>query len=117
MSRPEAQLLFVYGSLKRGLPNHRLLGDAEFVGESLTVARYELVMLGAYPALVAGGTRAIVGELYAVDSGLLARLDAFEGDEYQRGPVELMDGRAVEAYGLACGLLDPVVLWPLDSWP
>jgi gamma-glutamylcyclotransferase (GGCT)/AIG2-like uncharacterized protein YtfP len=117
MTRPHARLLFVYGSLKRGLPNHRVLGDAEFVGECRTVARYELVTLGAYPALVARGARAIIGELYGVDSAVLARLDVFEGEEYQRGPVELVDGRVAQAYFLAFGVVDPVVLWPLDSWP
>lgn len=92
--------LFVYGSLLRGEDNHAELSGARFVAEARTAARYTLVDLGPYPALVEGGSAAIEGELYEVGAELLAALDAFEGhpDEYLRSPVALDGGAAAEAY-------------------
>lgn len=117
MNPRAVQLLFVYGSLKRGLANHSVLEGAEFAGVCQTSSRYELVTLGLYPALVRGGARAIMGELYQVDSALLSRLDVFEGDEYERAPVELLDGRTAAAYFLVVGPPAAASAWPRDSWP
>jgi gamma-glutamylaminecyclotransferase len=96
-------LLFVYGSLKRGQHNHRLLRGQTFVAEAATLPRYRLLDLGPYPGLVqaAAGGRPIRGEVWRVDAATLARLDRFEGVPhlYDRRPVELADGpQAVEAY-------------------
>lgn len=84
-------LLFVYGSLLRGEDNHHVMRGARLLGAARTAARYTLVDLGPYPAMVAGGATAIAGELYVVGAELLAELDAFEGhpDEYVRSAVEL----------------------------
>src|SRR6266540_3956576 len=64
--------LFVYGTLRRGLENHRELRGATYLGSLLTEARCALVESEGYPALVQGDD-AIAGELYAVDAALLAR--------------------------------------------
>jgi gamma-glutamylcyclotransferase (GGCT)/AIG2-like uncharacterized protein YtfP len=95
--------LFVYGSLMRGEANHRLLAGAEALGAARTAAEFELVDLGPYPGLVAGGGSAVVGELYRVDGGIVVRLDAFEGHPgyFRRSPIRLVDGRPAEAYLLA----------------
>jgi gamma-glutamylaminecyclotransferase len=92
-------LLFVYGTLLRGEPNHPQLSDASFVRNTRTVARYELVDLGGYPALLEDGESAISGEVYDVSGELLARLDAFEEvpELYERKAIELIDGRS-DAY-------------------
>ena len=89
--------LFVYGTLRRGFPNHHELAGAEFSGEALTEARYAVVECEGYPALVSG-EQAITGEVYLVGAALLARLDAFEGDGYVRASVRLADGTSAEAY-------------------
>jgi gamma-glutamylcyclotransferase (GGCT)/AIG2-like uncharacterized protein YtfP len=89
--------LFVYGTLRRGFPNHVELAGAEFLGSLLTDARYALVQREGYPALV-HGSEAISGELYAVNAALLARLDVFEGAGYVRRPVALADGSVADAY-------------------
>lgn len=94
--------LFVYGTLRRGFPNHGELAGATLVGAILTEARYALVEREGYPALV-GGKDAIPGELYAVDAEHLARLDAFEGDGYVRRLVHLADGSTADAYWSADG--------------
>jgi gamma-glutamylaminecyclotransferase len=92
-------LLFVYGTLLRGEPNHPQLSDASFVRRTRTAAAYELVDLGGYPALLEDGESAISGEVYEVDAELLARLDAFEEvpELYERKPIDLIDG-SVDAY-------------------
>lgn len=74
--------VFVYGTLLRGEINHRLLGDAEFLGPHRTAPCFGLYLLGAYPGAVRGGGDAIHGEIYAVDGAGLRRLDRLE--EYPR---------------------------------
>jgi len=94
--------LFVYGTLRRGQPNHALLGGAPLVGSVLTEPCFELIESAGYPALVPG-TTAIEGEVYAVDPALLAQLDAFEGPGYVRALVRLADGTAAFSYLAAPG--------------
>jgi gamma-glutamylcyclotransferase (GGCT)/AIG2-like uncharacterized protein YtfP len=91
--------LFVYGTLLRGEPNHLQLSDAAFVRAARTEARYELLDLGGYPALLEDGATAISGEVYDVDPELLEKLDAFEEvpELYERKRVRLSDGH-VDAY-------------------
>ncbi len=95
-----AMRLFVYGSLMRGEPNHRLLDRARFLGPATTAPRFELADLGPYPALVGGGETAVAGELYAVGPQTLARLDRFEHHPffYRRATIPLADGSPAEAY-------------------
>ena len=85
------QRLFVYGSLKRGGRHHAELRGARFLGEARTVPGYTVEQLGEYPALVAtGGSEGTVrGELFEVDDALLALLDEFEGDQYERAPLSV----------------------------
>jgi len=116
VSVAETELLFVYGSLKRGFSNHRKLAVAQFVGECRTAQRYQLSLLGVYPALSAEGDRAIAGELYAVDARILSALDEFEGEAYRRGAVELSDGRVAQAYFLAPKWRASAVPDPRDRW-
>jgi len=44
-------LVAVYGSLRRGLSNHRILGDSEFIGEGMIDSGFRMVSLGGFPAL------------------------------------------------------------------
>lgn len=111
------ELLFVYGSLKRGLSNHGMLRGAVYVGEAVTAAGYRLVRIDAYPALTRPGSRAIRGELYRVTPELLDALDAFEGDEYVRERVTLEDGRSAQAYFLAEVATPSAEELDADAWP
>ena len=79
-----------------------LLARARRIGSGVTEPRYELVDVGGYPAMVAGGRTQIRGEVYEIDDGTLARLDDLEGhpNYYQRQHLRLGDGRRVEAYVL-----------------
>ena len=73
-------ILFVYGTLKRGLRNHPLIADQEFLGEAVTEPRYRVLDLGPHPGLVADEAAglAVKGELWAVSDRRLAELDEFE---------------------------------------
>ncbi len=94
--------LFVYGSLLSGEAHGARLGGSRLLGEARTEARYTLVDLGPYPALLEGGSTSVWGELYEVDGDVLAALDDFEGhpDEYRRVPVRLLSGDSVDSYVL-----------------
>src|SRR5690242_2147493 len=73
--------VFVYGTLKRGQRNHRLLAGQHFEGEAATRPLYRLYDLGRYPCLVedpANGL-AVCGEVWSVDQATLRRLDELEG--------------------------------------
>jgi gamma-glutamylcyclotransferase (GGCT)/AIG2-like uncharacterized protein YtfP len=92
--------VFVYGTLLSGEGNHRLLRKARFVGKGHTQPAFELYDIGAYPAMVAEGKTAVVGEVYEVDATTLTALDRLEGAPsfYYRTPITLADGTAVETY-------------------
>ena len=85
--------LFIYGTLKRGQVNHHLLETATFLGEAHTVPHYRLLNLGWYPGLakVESSGMSISGELWEVSPQRLIELDAYEGDEYERLPITLLD--------------------------
>ncbi len=95
-----AHRMFVYGTLRVGEPNHRLLVGAELVGPARTHLGFRLYDLGAFPGMVAIGTGRVAGELVLVDDGIRARVDELEGHPrfYQRTPIRLDDGSVAEAY-------------------
>jgi gamma-glutamylaminecyclotransferase len=113
---PEALLLFVYGTLKRGQRHHGELGGARFAGVALTSPEYRLLDLGAYPALTRGG-RSIDGELYEIDPRALERLDEFEGDAYVRGEVRLADGRSAQTYFAVAEVVESAREVQGSGWP
>lgn len=86
-------LVFAYGTLRRGEPAHHLVADTAFVTLARTLPRYTMVSMGEYPALLEGGTCAILGEVYRVDLERLTILDAYEEvpDFYRRVTVEVAD--------------------------
>lgn len=84
-------IVFVYGSLKKGFGNHRLLESSTYLGEAITTPEYTMLNLGMFPGVVYAGDTPIKGELYVVDSSVLDRLDQLEGHPsfYQRTPIEV----------------------------
>lgn len=87
--------VFVYGTLKTGQPNHRVLldgahGCAAFRGRARTLEPYPLVIAGEHniPRLLnlPGRGHRVFGEVYEVDLRMLRFLDEFEScpDMYQR---------------------------------
>lgn len=94
----EKTLLFVYGTLKRGQANHGHLQGARCLGEA-SLESACLHDLGPFPMAIAAEGR-VHGELYAVPTAALPRLDAFEGCPrlYQRHWLPLADGRQAWVY-------------------
>jgi gamma-glutamylaminecyclotransferase len=95
-------VLFVYGTLLSGEPSHGLLDGARAIGPAKTPPIFGLFDLGPYPAIVAGGTTAVVGELYEVSATMLAALDVHEEVPilFKRMPIALDDGTATQTYVL-----------------
>ena len=110
------ELLFVYGSLKRGQPNHAELGAAEFVATACTVPRFELRVIDGYPALVPG-TRRVRGELYRIATAQLSTLDEFEGAGYCRQTIELECEPTRQVLAYVAVAPNAGVLYSADEWP
>ena len=144
---PAMDLVFVYGSLKRGQANHHLLTTARFEGEA-RAAGLVLHDLGPFPMAIAadqspaGDTRttigqdmsamgmdaatsaaaqsdSIEGEVFAVDGETLAQLDRIEGVPrlYQRLLWPLQDGRLAWLYLGQPRQVRHVQALPAGRWP
>jgi gamma-glutamylcyclotransferase (GGCT)/AIG2-like uncharacterized protein YtfP len=90
-------LLFVYGTLRRGFDNEhaRLLrAAAEFAGE--TEAPGRIYRIGWYPGFVFASDGLVRGELYRLrdPQRTLATLDEYEGDEFERVETEAQGASA-----------------------
>ncbi len=85
-------LVFVYGTLKKGFSNHRLLSGAEFVAAAQTLEKFAMYSTGTPIVLKEEAVSPIFGELYRVDEKILAALDSLEGhpDWYRREQVEVL---------------------------
>ncbi len=68
----------VYGSLRAGFGNHRLLSQAKFLKEAVAQG-FEMVDLGAFPAVYPEEASAVKVEVYEVDDETLQNLDFLEG--------------------------------------
>ncbi len=92
--------LFVYGTLLEGHPDHELLAGAEPLGAAQTESTYSLIDLGAYAAMVPGGTTSVHGELYLVDLATRAQIDRRRQVPilFVRSVVRLTGGGEAEAY-------------------
>lgn len=100
------KLIFVYGTLKRGGPNHHFLAGQEFLGQACTTPGFQLHDLGSYPGMVprSDDRNGVTGEVWSVDEAALKRLDALEGlaeGLYRREVVPMLPpfaDRTVETY-------------------
>lgn len=79
--------VFVYGTLKKGEPNHHWLttecnGLANFVCNGKTIAKFPLIIATKYniPFLLNAPQTGhnITGEIYSIDEKMLANLDELE---------------------------------------
>lgn len=76
---PDRILVAVYGSLRKGLGNHRLLEQANLLGTFTTPPVYSMYALGGYPGLKQNGETAVVMEVYEVTPAEATRVDNLEG--------------------------------------
>lgn len=91
------QLVFVYGTLKRGHEFNYALTGQTYLGPATTSADYRMYSLGDYPGLVEvelGTGDQIQGEIYQVDSACLRQLDQIEAVDqglYERREIRFDD--------------------------
>lgn len=96
------ELLFVYGSLKKGFDNHNLLSKyAKRLGKARTVKKFAMYedSFGNYPYLIDAPLSKIKGELYQITRAeLMQRIDEFEGapDYYERKKIEVKSHHGVK---------------------
>lgn len=70
-------MLFVYGTLVKGLSRNEALEDSKYLG--IAHCKAELKDCGAFPAMVEGN-RTVIGEVYEIESErILASIDQIEG--------------------------------------
>ena len=101
-----SDLLFVNGTLMRGLALNRNLDGADFVEEARTAPVYRIYSIGdVHPGMfeVADGGVSVPGEIYRLPDDVWRRVEAGEPPGLYRGPVKLSDGRVV-----------PGILYPRD---
>ena len=95
-------VLFVYGTLKLGHSNNRLLKGAEFLGVAKTLEKYSLYESGIPFVFKGESVSQIFGELYRVDELTLKIVDRLEGhpEVYRREKVQVVteEGRTVTAW-------------------
>jgi gamma-glutamylcyclotransferase (GGCT)/AIG2-like uncharacterized protein YtfP len=87
----------VYGSLLKGLHNHRLLEESTLLGETQLGLNCKLLDLGSFPGLVKAEQPAVVNmEVYEVTEATMQRLDMLEGHPtfYEREEVDTEYGTA-----------------------
>lgn len=99
--------LFVYGTLKRGFGNNRLLADSLFLGEAITKPTYRLFDCGGFPALskdIKSGYE-VLGEIWDVIGETLELVDILEGVPFlfRRMKIEVINHSDVQAYFLSAG--------------
>lgn len=92
--------VFVYGTLRRGQGNHRLLevGRARFLGTAQIAGTMH--DYGSFPAVTPGGAGTVHGEAYEVSAETLQRLDLLEGTPtfYHRTRVRMSTGMDAWVY-------------------
>lgn len=103
----EDQLVFVYGTLKRGFPCHDLLSEGEFLGRGWTKTdSFKLVQTEKFPAAVMGASgpvfKHIAGEVYIVPTTEIKNLDQYESNgtlfHRRRVGIDLETGNSVLAW-------------------
>ncbi len=104
------QLVFVYGTLRQGEDNHHFLEGCELVAQFRTGPAFALYDLGLYPGMVQG-QQEIYGEIYRINTQILAKLDHLEDVpyEYRREKMSTPFGEAwVYLYQDDSQLLEPI---------
>lgn len=87
--------VFVYGTLKNGYGNNRILRNAKFFGKTSIKGNHKIVDLGPFPAVVEeeddNAEKVVIGEVFQIpDEDTMESLDMLEGypDFYNRKIVE-----------------------------
>lgn len=102
MAENRSEIIFVYGTLKRGKQFNYLLKKAKFLGKAETVEKYALYFDEIPYMIKDEKISTIKGEVYEVTPEILKNLDIFEEHPtyYQREKiaVRLEKGKILEAW-------------------
>lgn len=93
-------LLFVYGTLKKGCSRNRYLSDQRYLGTACTKPKYAIYQYSGYPAMIETKIGPVVGvnvfnvfgEIYEVSYDCLQQIDEIENVKegvFKRSSVEL----------------------------
>ena len=118
------ELLFVYGSLKKGFDNHNVISKySKRLGRAHTVKKFGMFedTFGNYPYLINQPCEKIQGELYQIlRKDLMKKIDEFEGapDYYQREKIEVKSHHGMQrAFVYIQSDVDaPIDQIPLKEW-
>ena len=97
----ENYYLFVYGTLKKGYGNNTLIKHTEFIGESISIDRFDLSGIGFPCAYPNRNGKLLQGEIYKLNDSDFITTDMLEGNGslYQRELREFVcDGKIIEAW-------------------
>lgn len=98
----EKRKVFVYGTLRQGQSNHRLIDGSKYLGTCGITGPHVLHDMGFCPALVPvdNEVNTVFGEVYEVTLETLYRLDTLEGhpEWYYRELIDTELGRAYVYY-------------------
>lgn len=90
-----SEILFVYGTLRRGGSNHFRMNGGLYLGSGFVMGR--LFRVDWYPGLLLdrdGGE--VFGDVYEVAPEVISALDKFEGAEYRRIRTQVVVGDGCE---------------------
>ena len=77
-------LIAVYGSLRQGFGNHRLLKDSKYLGSFNSKPEFNLYSLGGFPGLKTDGKTSVVMEVYEITDEVAKNVDNLEGYDPNR---------------------------------
>ncbi len=84
-----SQLVFVFGTLKQGFPNHHYIAQQTLVGDFETEQAYPLYLVGDRysPWMMdqAGSGTPVTGQVYKIDKETLSVLDELERTGFKDG--------------------------------
>tara|TARA_R110002167_G_scaffold7683_12_gene36198 strand:- start:2012 stop:2368 length:357 start_codon:yes stop_codon:yes gene_type:complete len=96
------EIVFVYGTLRQGYNNHKLLLNCEFIDAGRTVNNYAMYANGIPYVSDNEQVSQIYGELYLVNQRILFNLDMLEGHPswYKRKKIaiETFEGKVYNAW-------------------
>lgn len=101
-------IVFVYGTLLRGMSRSNVLAKSRFLG--LGEIQADLYDLGSYPGLIDGNGR-VIGELYEIDLATLDALDRIEGFKADAPELSLYLRDLRQVTNLNDGLSDTVSVY------
>lgn len=98
---PRLNRVGVYGTLKKGQSNHRVLNNAQFVGRC-QLDQITLYDIGPFPGAKLRPSNGVEVEIYDVTNRVFAQLDELEGYNWKAPKAGEYDRRQLETpYGPA----------------